>query len=170
MSLKDLFDRKNPPSSPTPDEEEINALRYGVEFLVIPESLHASPGTFVPDLLERGAEVMRLCYFKAGGRCPFQPEEFAVTALPTLAGYEVIRVDMPQRHLRMPLCRRAYILYREDFGAVRYLTVEQSLGGDILGEMTPEGVHLNYGPATAEEELGRIGWIVGQALEKERRN
>jgi hypothetical protein len=71
----------------------------------------------------------------------------------------IIRVDLPEKDIGLPACRRVYLSWNEQVKRGRYLTVEitEDADRDLLGEVTADGKHVEHGEAPAEgAQLQRI--------------
>ena len=91
---------------------------------------------------------------------PYTPEDFKVEELEQIGNWNCVKIEMPDKHIRMPLCRRVYILWNNETDGIRYYTVEQSLKGNIMGGVDKEGTHFNFGEVREEEELFRITALI----------
>jgi hypothetical protein len=73
---------------------------------------------YVDQLFEMGYQQPRMY--------PYLEEDFAVTVMNITNELCIIRVDMPQKDLGMPSCRRIYLSWNEQLGKGRYLTIERT--------------------------------------------
>ncbi len=144
------------------DLKDIQELRYLVEFRLIPGYLHYSRDAFPKDLVEHKEVLITALYYKQAEpeASPYTPEDFSVEDLEQIGNWNCVKIEMPDKHIRMPLCRRVYILWNSETDGIGYYTVEQSLKGNIMGSVDKEGTHFNYGEVRQEEEIFRITALI----------
>jgi hypothetical protein len=99
---------------------------------------------YVDQLFEAGYQQPRMY--------PYLEEDFSVMVMNITNDLRIIRVDLPEKDLGMPSCRRIYLSWNEQMERGRYLTIERTGDEevDMLGEITSEGKHIEHGEAPAE--------------------
>jgi hypothetical protein len=106
---------------------------------------------YVDELFEAGYQQNRMY--------PYLPEDFSVMVMQITQDMRIIRVDMPDKDVGVPSCRRIYLSWNERSCKGRYLTIERTRtkGVDMLGEVTADGKRIEHGEAPVEgAELQRI--------------
>jgi hypothetical protein len=106
---------------------------------------------YVDELFEAGYQQNRMY--------PYLPEDFSVMVMQITQDTRIIRVDLPEKDMGVPACRRIYLSWNERSGKGRYLAIESTRvkGVDVLGEVVADGKHIEHGEAPVEgAELQRI--------------
>jgi hypothetical protein len=115
------------------------------------EGLCNNKEAYVDQMFERSYQQSRMY--------PYLEEDFAVMVMNITNELCIIRVDLPEKDIGLPACRRVYLSWNEVSGKGRYLTVEMTADSevDMLGEITSSGKHIEHGEAPVEgAQLQRI--------------
>jgi hypothetical protein len=117
----------------------------------VKEGLCEEREEYVDRLFEMGYQQKRIY--------PYLPEDFSVMVMNITNELCIIRVDLPEKDIGLPACRRVYLSWNESVKRGRYLTVEmtEDADRDLLGEVTADGKHVEHGEAPAEgAQLQRV--------------
>ena len=88
---------------------------------------------------------------------PYLSEEFSVMAMDISEKLLMIRIDMPNRDLGEASCYRIYLAWNSVDRKGRFFTIEKGASGSVLGEITSDWKHANYGAAPVEgAEISRL--------------
>lgn len=137
-------------------------VKKEVEFGIFPKRLFEEGEEFVTKLCdEREAFVNEIfaAAYKEAKLYPYSESDYSVMALDIAEDLTLIRVDLPEKDLVVPLCYRIYITFNPQTKRAGYYTIEMSTEKDvrILGEMQSTGKHVDHGAAPVEgAELQRI--------------
>ena len=134
-------------------------VRYLLEHKFLPQVLFSAQGKKTVILLmnEHGSVLVRMMELLGSKldphyRCPYRAEDYRFSGRVyggedgTAKSY-VLRIDMPAPE-SPPLCHAVYICHDENCAHICYYTLEESLdGARCLCGWSPDGCHINYGPA-----------------------
>ncbi|KAH0789614.1 SseB family protein [Histomonas meleagridis] len=122
-------------------------------------------GKFIKSLLELQGQILyhlmsELCQVK-GIEMPYSPNDYDVTRTQVSDDKFFVTLTMPEP-LKMPHCRRVYILLNNDFSQKKYITVEKDMfttdfmcGWDMSDGQVK---HNNYGPSpeNIQDEIEKV--------------
>lgn len=137
-------------------------VKKEVEFGIIPKRLFEEGAEFVEKLCEERETFVNQIFaaaYKEAKLYPYSENDYSVMALDIAPDLTLIRVDLPEKDLTVPLCYRIYITYNPQTKAIGYYTIEMTAEKNVrlLGEMKPDGKHENHGEAPVEgAELQKI--------------
>ena len=118
----------------------------GQEFI---DRLSDEKEQYIDELYEESYQQKRLY--------PYLSEEFSVMAMDISEKLLMIRIDMPNRDLGEASCYRIYLAWNSVDRKGRFFTIEKGASGSVLGEITSDWKHANYGAAPVEgAEISRL--------------
>ena len=131
--------------------------RYILEQTFLPQSLYAEGCRQTVLALLKG-EGEFLVYMlneigkQTGNKCPYTADQFTLNPMLVPARgdnpeFAMLVIDMPEPEI-IPLSSRLIICHDMEWGNVKYLTVEKSLGDTfMLCSISEDNDHENYGDA-----------------------
>lgn len=155
----------------TPQQFQI-MMRQKAEFHDFPLRIFKEGVEFIHLLSDEGETVVNEVYKNAHQKqelYPYGENDFSVMALNISDDMLLVRVDAPEVKDPAQLCHRIYITLNPKNDRIRYFTIEQGRNKKerILGGVSAEGTHLDYGEAPVEgAELQRIIDIVKRENEQ----
>lgn len=149
----------------TPDQFHVFIKRQ-VEFGILPKRLFAEGGAFVEQLCEEKEQLVNRIFadaYKEAKLYPYTESDYSVMALDIAEDLTLVRIDLPEKGLVVPLCYRVYVTYNPLTKKAGYYTIEmaQDIAGEKtvrrLGQVLPDGSHADFGEAPVEgAELQKI--------------
>lgn len=134
--------------------------RKQFEFRFLPKKFFEEGSRFIDTLCEKKEEYIDNLFeesYQQKRLYPYLPEEFSVMAMGISEELLVIRIDMPNRDMDRTSCHRIYLTWSSGEKKGRFFTIEKAEQGNILGEVTSDWKHVNYGVAPVEgAEISRL--------------
>ena len=133
-----------------------------VEYGIFPRRLFEEGAEFVSKLSEERETFVNELFlegYKEPKLYPYSENDYSVMALDIAEDLTLIRVDLPEKDMTVPLCYRIYISFNPQTGKAGYYTIEMTADKDVrlLGEMQSNGTHVSHGDAPVEgAELQKI--------------
>lgn len=128
--------------------------------IFLPKILFEKAKEFVDELCDRKEACVDELFeasYQQKRLYPYLEEEFAVMPMDMSEEQLIVRIDMPTRDASVGSCDRVYLVWDKVAEKGRYFTIERAAKGYIIGEVTSELHHLNYGEAPVEgAEIQRI--------------
>lgn len=149
----------------TPQQMQVR-MRQKAEFHDFPARVFGEGAEFVHRLCDEKESLVHEIYQQAYQQqdlYPYDESSFFVMALNISEELLLAQVDLPDIKAAVQLCFRIYVTLNPKNGDVRYFTVEKGKGKDErnIGEVRPDGRHVDYGEAPAEgAEIQRIMDII----------
>lgn len=145
----------------TPEQFQI-FVKKQVEFGVMPKRLFTEGEEFVKKLCDERESFVNEIFagaYREPKLYPYTERDYAVMALDIAEDLTLIRVDLPEKGMAVPLCYRIYITFNPKTKKAGYYTIEMTAekGVRLLGEMLADGKHTDHGEAPVEgAELQKI--------------
>jgi hypothetical protein len=137
-------------------------VKKQVEFGVLPKRLFAEKETFVNRICDEKEAFVNEIFAEAFHEpklYPYGENDYSVMALDIAEDMTLIRLDLPERDMAVPLCYRVYLTFNPLTGKCAYFTIEMTQQKDVrlLGGVGEDGKHIDYGEAPVEgAELQKI--------------
>lgn len=145
----------------TPEQFSIFAKKQ-VEFAVLPKHLFTEGAEFVEKLCNEKEALVNQIFadtFRENKLYPYTEDDYSVMALDIAEDLTLIRIDLPEKGLVVPLCYRIYMTFNPQTKKAGYYTIEMTKekGVHLLGEILSDGSHADHGEAPVEgAELQKI--------------
>ncbi len=135
---------------------EMNAEQYFAferkefEFGHLPRRFFSQGKEMLDELCSRKEEyideLFESCY-QQPRMYPYLREEFSVMVLNPAEQVTLVRLDLPERWMKIPSCYRVYLAWNEKEEKGRYFTIEKTEeeGKFLLGEMDRAFRHIKHG-------------------------
>lgn len=137
-------------------------VKKEVEFGIFPKRLFEEGAEFVTKLCDERETFVNEIFaaaYKEAKLYPYSENDYSVMALDIAEDLTLIRVDLPEKDLVVPLCYRIYITFNPQTKKAGYYTIEMTADKNVrlLGEMQSDGKHKSHGDAPVEgAELQKI--------------
>ncbi len=134
--------------------------RKQFEFQFLPKKFFEEGSGFIDTLCEKKEEFIDNLFeesYQQKRLYPYLSEEFSVMAMSISEELLVIRIDMPARDMAKTACYRIYLTWNQAEKKGRFFTIEKAEQENILGEVTCDRKHVDYGIAPVEgAEISRL--------------
>ncbi len=149
----------------TPEQFRV-FVRRQVEFGIFPKRLFDEGEAFVEQLCEEKEAFVDQIFAEACKEpklYPYTESDYAVMALDIAEDLTLVRIDLPEKGLVVPLCCRVYVTFNPLTKKAGYYTIEMAQDvvtkktARMLGQVLPNGSHVNFGEAPVEgAELQKV--------------
>lgn len=136
--------------------------RKEFEFGHLPKQFFSKGKEMLDELCSRKEEYIDELYesgYQHPRMYPYLREEFSVMVINPAENMMLVRLDMPERGIEVPLCYRVYLSWDEETEKGRYFTIERmdEDGKYLLGELDAELKHSSHGEIPVDgAELQRV--------------
>lgn len=145
----------------TPEQFSV-FVKKQVEFGVLPKRLFTEGAEFVEKLCDEREALVNQIFaetYREAKLYPYTENDYSVMALDIAEDLTLVRIDLPEKGLVVPLCYRIYITFNPQTKKAGYYTIEMTKekGVRLLGEILSDGKHADHGEAPVEgAELQKI--------------